>query len=465
MTVPYWVQDSVFYQIFPDRFANGDKSNDPPNVEPWGSQPTSWNFMGGDLRGIIQKLDYLLDLGVSAIYLNPIFQSPSNHRYNTSDYYRIDPKLGDMDDFQALLKVAHSNDMRVILDGVFNHCSRGFSAFNDILENQENSPYLDWFHITKFPVNAYGTGESEDYLGWWGNKSMPKFNTDNPNVRRYLLNVARYWIERGADGWRLDVPNEIDDDEFWREFRDIVKSVNYDAFLFGEIWRPDPRWVDGAHFDGLMNYPFREALIDLLNGNTIKVGEFAQRVEQLLGLYNRENVFAMYLPLSTHDTERLFTILRGNLDKVKLAYLFQFAYPGAPAVYYGDEVGMQGGKDPASRGAFPWEVSQQNEELHAWVRTLATLRKRSKVLRRGDYQRLFLDDRRGVYAFTRRLGSEIILIAMNTSPSRRTVRLPVAGLNWRDGQILHNILGKEEYLVSGDTLVISLSPWVGVWIG
>jgi cyclomaltodextrinase len=465
MTVPYWVQDAIFYQIFPDRFANGNLKNDPPNVQPWGSQPTTWNFMGGDLRGIIQKLDYLLDLGVSAIYLNPIFQSPSNHRYNTTDYFRIDPKLGTMDDFQALLKVAHSNDIRVILDGVFNHCGRGFFAFNDILENQENSPFVDWFHINRFPVKAYSPGESEDYVGWWGNRSLPKFNTDNPEVRRYLHGVARYWIEQGADGWRLDVPNEINDDKFWKEFREIVKSVNYDAYLVGEIWMPDPRWVDESHFDGLMNYPMRDALIELLNGKTIKVSEFAEKIEDLLSLYPRDNVYAMYLPLSTHDTERLLTILDGNLDKVKLAFLFQFAYPGAPAVYYGDEVGMQGEKDPASRGAFPWDIDQQNEELHAWVRTLASLRKRWKVLRRGDYQRLFVDDRRGIYAFTRSLGSETILIVMNASPSRRYLRLPITRLKWNDGRILHNLLGKEEYLVSGDTLLLSLSPWVGVWIG
>jgi len=169
---------------------------------------------------------YLLDLGVNAIYLNPIFLSSSNHRYNTTDYYQIDLKLGTMKDFKVLLDVAHRNQVRVILDGVFNHCGRGFFAFNDILENQASSPYKSWFHINRFPVNAYSPGDAKDYVAWWKFKSLPKLNTGNPRVRKYIFDVARYWIEQGIDGWRLDVPNEIDDDSFWAEFRRIVKETN-----------------------------------------------------------------------------------------------------------------------------------------------------------------------------------------------------------------------------------------------
>ena len=218
MSVPYWVQDAVFYQIFPDRFANGDPHNDPGYLEPWGAPPTQHGFQGGDLRGIINQLDYLIDLGVNALYLNPIFLANSTHRYNTVDYYRIDPRLGTMADFRALLDAAHTNHMRVVLDGVFNHCGRGFFAFNDLLENQAHSVYRDWYHVKRYPVDAYSPGDADSYLGWWGLKSLPKFNTSNPEVRKYLLGVARYWIDQGTDGWRLDVPNEIDDDNFWHEF-------------------------------------------------------------------------------------------------------------------------------------------------------------------------------------------------------------------------------------------------------
>lgn len=465
MTVPYWVQDAVFYQIFPDRFANGDPNNDPPNLQPWGSAPDLYGFQGGDLRGIIQKFDTLLDLGVNALYLNPIFLSPSNHRYNTIDYYTIDPKLGDLNDFRALLRVAHENKVRVILDGVFNHCSRGFFAFVDVLENGEHSPYRDWFHIRRFPVDAYSPGPAENYLGWWGHKSLPKFNTDHPRVRRYLLDVARYWIQQGADGWRLDVPNEIDDDSFWEEFRQVVKSVNRDAYLVGEIWNADPRWVGQKHFDGLMNYPLRDALLEFLNGTGMTAGTFGDQVEKLLQIYPRENAFAMYLTLGSHDTERLATVMEGNLNKIKLAFTFLFAFPGAPAVYYGDEVGLTGGKDPESRKAFPWDMEQWNLELRGWVQNLISNRKSSPAMRRGNYARVFADDRRRCFAFSRLLGDEKVLVVMNASPTLRHLRLPVANLGWRDGQILHNRLGREEYLVSGDHLLVTLFPWSGVWIG
>ena len=214
-SIPAWLTGAVFYQIFPDRFANGDVSNDPANVYSWSKLPSLYSYFGGDLSSIQRKLDYIQDLGVNAIYLNPIFQSAAPHRYHTTDYYRIDPKLGTMEDFHALLDEVHRRGMKLILDGVFNHCGRGFFAFNDLLENQEFSPYKDWFHVKHFPIDAFSPGEAVDYLAWWNIKSLPKFNTDNPEVRQYLLGVARYWIEQGIDGWRLDVPNEIDDDAFW----------------------------------------------------------------------------------------------------------------------------------------------------------------------------------------------------------------------------------------------------------
>jgi glycosidase len=464
MTVPYWVQDAIFYQIFPDRFANGDVRNDPPNVDAWGSKPTIWNFMGGDLRGVIQKFDYLLDLGITAIYFNPIFQATSNHRYNISDYYRIDPKLGDMKDFRALLEVAHRNDVRVILDGVFNHCGRGFFAFNDVLENREHSPYQDWFHIKGFPLYAYNPEKAPNYKTWWEFRSLPKFNTDHPAVRSFIFGVARYWIDQGADGWRLDVPNEIDDDTFWAEFRHVVKSVNREAYILGEIWDRDPRWVGEHHFDGLMNYPVRDALLRFLQGEST-ASDFAEQVEGLLDAYPREHVHAMFVPLGSHDTERVITLLDRDLAKVKMAFAFQFAYPGAPAIYYGDEVGICGGKDPDCRRAFPWDRAEQNETLRAWVKRLIALRKRLVSLRRGDYHPVFLDRKGHAYAFGRTLGDEAVLVVLNAGGSRRFLRLPVKALGWRDGRIVRDLLGVEEYIVSGDEVVVTLDPWSAAWIG
>jgi cyclomaltodextrinase len=461
MSVPYWVEDAVFYQIFPDRFANGDPINDLPGMEPWDSAPTSYGFKGGDLRGIIQNFDYLLDLGINAIYLNPIFQATSNHRYNAIDYFKIDPKLGTLHDFHSLLEVAHENDVKLILDGVFNHCGRGFFAFCDLLENQANSLYKDWFHVLDFPVDAYSPGDTEDYLSWWKFKSLPKFNTSNPPTRRYLLDVARYWIEQGADGWRLDVPNEIDDDAFWLEFRQIVKEANPEAYILGEIWEPNPRWVGDQHFDGLMNYPAREVIISFLTGK-MKASQFLERATKLLTIYPRENAFANFLPLGTHDTERIMTVLGNDLNKVKLAFLFQFAFPGAPSVFYGDEIGLDGGKDPECRKSFDWNSANWNNDLRSYVQRLIHLRKSQPALRRGNFTKLSSEDSRDCVAFARTLGQEKIIIAMNASATRKSVRLPVGELGLEDGLILHNQIGVGEFIVSGADLTIILPAATGV---
>ena len=463
MSVPAWVQDAIFYQIFPDRFANGDPANDPANVQPWGTLPTRRGFQGGDLRGIMQKLDYLADLGVNALYLNPIFLAHSNHRYDTADYYQIDHKLGTLKDFHALIETAHRQGIRVILDGVFNHCSRGFFAFSDLLENEADSPYLHWFHVSKFPLRAYEDGHARNYKAWWGIKSLPKFNTDTPAVRQYILNVARYWIEQGADGWRLDVPNEIDDDPFWAEFRQVVLKANPEAYLLGEIWEAGPRWANDTHFDGLMNYPVRTAVLQYLMGS-ITSAQFGTHVEKLLITYPRENVYAMYVPLGSHDTERALTFYEGDVQKLKLAMLFQFAYPGAPAIYYGDEIGLEGGKDPDCRRAFPWNEKQWNTELRSWVKTLVAVRKGSTALRQGSYQPLYLSESPATYAFARSAGTELVIIAMNASSTPVKLSIPVDGFGFTDGQVLKSLLDGQELRVEAGQVNITLKPFSGVYL-
>lgn len=462
MTTPYWVQDAIFYQIFPERFANGDPTNDPPNVQPWGAPPTGWGFQGGDLRGILQRFDYLLDLGINTLYLTPIFSATSNHRYNCRDYFQIDPKLGNLDDFHALVNAAHRNDVRIILDGVFNHCGRGFFAFVDAMENGEHSAYKDWFYIKRFPLDAYSGGDSQTYLNWWNHKSLPKLNSGNPQVRQYIFSVARYWIEQGADGWRLDVPNEIDDDGFWEEFRGVVKSTNRDAYLVGEIWDVNPRWANETHFDGLMNYPVREALIALLQGHE-NAAQFSGRIDGVLKAYARENVHAMYLPLGSHDTERIHSLLGNDTAKTKLAFLFQMAFPGAPAIYYGDEIGMEGGKDPDNRRAFPWHGDHWNNDLRQWVRMLISLRKRTASLRRGDYLQLVAKD--GLYAFARTLGEEKVVVALNASARTQHVEIPSATLNWGDGRVVQSLFNGQKFTVAEGKLKMELPSWSGIWVG
>jgi cyclomaltodextrinase len=461
MTVPGWVQDAIFYQIFPDRFADGDPTNDPPNLQAWGAPPTLHGFQGGDLRGVIQRFDYLLDLGVNALYLNPIFQATSNHRYNTTDYYRIDPRLGGEDDLRALLSLAHRHRVRVVLDGVFNHCGRGFFAFNDLLENEAHSPYRDWFHVRRFPLDAYGPGQAENYLAWWKVKSLPKFNTDNPEVRRYLLGVARHWVEQGIDGWRLDVPNEIDDDSFWAEFREQVKGANPEAYLVGEIWEADPRWVGPGHFDGLINYPLRRSLLALVADGSLKASEFGRQVDRLFQLYPREHMYAHYLTLGSHDTERVRTLCGGDLRKVRLMLLFIFCFPGAPGIYYGDEIGILGGKDPDCRRAFPWNEAAWDQELRNFVRHLVHLRRTMAVLRHGEYAPLLADDRTGIFAFARKKGRASAAVVLNTAGATHAATLSVDGLGWEDGEaVVDAVRGRTRWVTDG-FLRLRLGPYEG----
>ncbi|HKL88888.1 MAG TPA: glycoside hydrolase family 13 protein, partial [Salinibacter sp.] len=255
---PDWAKHAVFYQIFPDRFARSGQvpHQDDVPLKPWGAPPEEQGFQGGDLYGIVNNLDYLDDLGVTALYLNPIFASAANHRYHTYDYYEVDPLLGGNEALRELLDAAHARDIRVVLDGVFNHASRGFWPFHHVLENGPDSPYTDWFVIHDWPLRPYATEpDAHNYAAWAGLPALPEFNTDHPAVRDFLFGVAKHWIDFGIDGWRLDVPAEIDDPPFWREFRDVVKTANPEAYLVGEIWDEAPAWLEGDRFDALMNYP------------------------------------------------------------------------------------------------------------------------------------------------------------------------------------------------------------------
>jgi cyclomaltodextrinase / maltogenic alpha-amylase / neopullulanase len=459
MTVPAWVQDSIFYQIFPDRFCNGKPGNDPANVLPWDAAPTGNGFHGGDLQGIIDRMYYLIDLGINAIYLNPIFLSPSNHRYNIVDYYQVDPKLGTQAELLTLLDVAHRNNIKIILDGVFNHCGRGFFAFNDILENQSYSAYTNWFHVHKFPIEAYSPGDATTYTGWWKHKSLPKFNTNEPAVRKYIFDIARYWIEQGFDGWRLDVPNEIDDDPFWYEFRRIVKNVNKDAYLLGEIWDGNPRWVGERHFDGLMNYPFRTMIIDLLLQKQSPT-DFSAGIERWLKKYPLENVFAQYNLLGSHDTERVFTLMKGDVEKLKLAFLIQFTYPGTPALYYGDEVGISGGSDPDCRKTFPWNEELWNTSLRQWVRKLIWLRREKAALRRGELN--FIDcGNQACLAYCRKDQNDLVLICINPTEKRQTIRMKIGEIGIDTIKGVKSVFNQERISTNDGTLSLTLEPWTG----
>jgi cyclomaltodextrinase / maltogenic alpha-amylase / neopullulanase len=476
IVTPDWVRDAVFYQVFPDRFARSGRVDAPGPLEPWDEPPTVSGFKGGDLYGVVERLEYLQGLGVTAIYLNPIFASASNHRYHTYDYYAVDPLLGGDAALRELLDAAHARGMKVVLDGVFNHASRGFWPFNHVLECGLGSPYLDWFHVDRAalsagrPLRAYpdetlqqtiadnaGTQAHQTgaesiyslgYEAWWDLPALPKLNTDNPKVREYLLGVAEHWIRFGADGWRLDVAAEIDDDEFWREFRRRVKAVNPDAYIVAEIWYEDRRWLQGDQFDAYMNYPLLEAIISFCAGSHLdervieQHGElagnirpedgptFAARLAHVLAAYDPAINEVQLNLLGSHDTPRVLTMCGGDQAAVRLATLVQMTVAGAPCIYYGDEIGMEGEHDPGCRGAFPWNDPGRWDRDHlAYISAVIGLRHANPVLRRGAFRILAAEG--STIAYLRSAEDAALVVALNNGEEPSVVQLALPELEGR----------------------------------
>lgn len=439
---PDWVKNAVFYQIFPDRFCNGDTLNDPHDVCPWGSKPTAWSFCGGDLQGIIDRIPYLTELGVGALYLTPIVESSSNHKYDACDFLRVDSHFGTNELFRELAVRLHEAGIRIIVDVAFNHTGDDFWAFQDVVARGAHSRFKDWYHFHSFPVSQ----NPPNYDCWWGIAGMPKLNTGNPEVRGHLFHAARTWLELGADGFRLDVPNEIPH-EFWAEFRRQVKSINPDAYIVGEIWDDAASWLHGDQFDAVMNYPLRKAVHDFFFHRTLSAHAFDQALARLRIAHPTEAGEAMLNLMGSHDTERVLTMAGGDIDSLKLAVLFQFTYPGAPCVYYGDEVGLAGGKDPDCRGTFPWDERQQNRILLSWYKGLIAARNRYPVLRTGGFHTVAADDVRGLYVFLRtgregRDGHALVFINFGEAPRRVLFDLPGAGLPaYTEGTVTEAISG------------------------
>jgi cyclomaltodextrinase len=466
---PAWVRDAVFYQIFPDRFAASDRVAKPGPLEPWDSPPTIHGFKGGDLLGIAERLDHIASLGVTALYLTPIFQSASNHRYHTYDYFTVDPLLGGNDGLRELLDRAHARGMRVILDGVFNHTGRGFWAFHHVLEAGAGSPYRRWFHFDQealdrgLPVDAYpmarvragvgldqpvagglegGSSSSLAQLGyeaWWDLPALPKLNIAEPAVREHLWTVAEHWIRFGIDGWRLDVPAEIDDRPFWAEFRRRCRAANPEAYLVGEIWHVAPDWLTGDRFDGLMNYPLAEAIIGFAGGRSLNEpllrahheyggiqrldGQaFAAALTTVLTAYDPATTAVQLNLLGSHDTPRVLSLLGNDHDALQLAVLLQATLPGAPCVYYGDEIGMTGGMDPDSRRAFPWDEGRWDRSTLEVVRAAFALRGSEPALRSDELRIVATDG--AALAFKRGAGARRLAVAINADVEER--RLPLA---------------------------------------
>ncbi|WP_310549753.1 alpha-glycosidase [Paenibacillus glufosinatiresistens] len=427
---PAWVKDTVFYQIFPERFANGDPSLDPEGAEPWGAAPTPENFFGGDLQGVIDHLDHLSELGITGIYFTPIFAATTNHKYDTEDYLRVDPQFGDTETLKRLVGECHKRGIRVLLDAVFNHSGRTFAPFVDVLENGENSRYKDWFHVRSFPLEIEDDVPTYDTFAF--EPKMPKLNTQNPEVKKYLLEVAEYWIkEVGIDGWRLDVASEVSH-EFWRDFRRVVKQANPEAYILGEIWHESAPWLEGDQFDAVMNYPFTDAVIDFFVRGDLDAAGFANSIGRQFSRYSMQVNEAAFNLLDSHDTARLLTLCDGNKQKFKQAVAFQFTYMGAPCIYYGSEFGMDGGEDPGCRKCMVWEPELQDRDMFRFYQDLIRIRGNHEALRKGSIRFLEAAVKGSKLAYERRLGDEAILVLMNTGDCGQSFRLPVQEQEWEN---------------------------------
>lgn len=466
VVTPEWVKDAIFYQILPDTFARSDRVPKPGNLSAWDTLPSIHGYKGGDLLGVVEHLDYFVDLGINALYLCPIFQSASNHRYHTHDYYRVDPMLGGDAAFRALLDRAHDLGIRVVIDGVFNHASRGFFQFNDILENGANSAYADWFAIKDpgKPLNPYdrraiARGRAKwdtNYACWWDLPALPEFNTDNPEVRAFLLDVAAHWVSFGIDGWRLDVPECIDDEAFWQEFRRRVKAVCPETYIVGEIWHAAPKWLAGDRFDAIMNYVLSRAAQCFFGGAKldtrvepggfplapIRAEMFARQVDETIAQYSWPVTQVQLNLLGSHDTPRILSILGGDKDSLKLCWLFQMTMPGAPCIYYGDEVGMTSVpvKGYEGRATMSWDRQDWDHDMRDTLKRYAALRTAHPALRRGTFDSLYASDATNVYAYVRRSADETLVVVLNNGTEAYPLRVPVNG-TLAEGVRLEGLLG------------------------
>ncbi|WP_216827704.1 glycoside hydrolase family 13 protein [Alkalihalobacterium elongatum] len=437
---PAWVNNTVWYQIFPERFANGDRMIDPKGTLPWGStEPTTTNFFGGDFQGVIDHLDYLEDLGITGLYFTPIFKAYSNHKYDTIDYMEIDPQFGDKATFKKLVQRCHEKGIRVMLDAVFNHSGFYFHPFQDVLKNGGNSSYKDWFHLHGFPVKAE---EPANYDTFAFVPSMPKLNTENEEVRTYLLEIARYWIEEfDIDGWRLDVANEVDH-SFWREFRTTVKQAKPDAYILGEIWHDSMPWLQGDQFDAVMNYPLTTAITEYFAKDNMKTSQFANAVTAVNNLYQETVNNVQFNLLGSHDTPRILTISDNNKDKVKLQMLVQFTMAGTPCIYYGDEIGMTGEQDPGCRKCMVWDEKAQDQDMFTFTKKLIELRKQHDLLRTNQsFHFIEISDDDDIMIYRKNDEHQEIVVFINNNCKKKVVSIPTPYQNkqgknlWSDQKV------------------------------
>ncbi|PPA72359.1 glycoside hydrolase family 13 protein [Jeotgalibacillus proteolyticus] len=421
-TAPEWVKNTVWYQIFPERFANGDPSLNPESTVPWGSEePKVNNFFGGDLQGVIDHLDYLEDLGISGIYFTPIFKATSNHKYDTIDYFEIDEHFGDKELLKKLIAECKNRGIRVMLDAVFNHGGFYFPPFQDVLKRGKGSKYNEWFHLWEYPVE---TRPKPNYDTFGFEYKMPKFNTENPEVKNYLLEVGRYWArEFDIDAWRLDVANEVDQ-SFWREFRKEVKAINPDLYILGEIWHDAIPWLKGDQFDAVMNYPFTNNVLLLFAKKEITPKQFVENMTKVQHMYPKNINLVTFNLVGSHDTPRILTECGNDKQSLKQVFTLLLTYYGTPSIYYGDEIGLTGEQDPGCRKCMEWEEHNQDTDLRDFVKTLISLRKKEPLLaNEGSFIFLSPELSDKSFGYVHSNDTESIIVLFNTSDKKDKVKL------------------------------------------
>lgn len=425
-----WINDTVWYQIFPDRFCNSGENPLNNNAQPWpdaGTKVKDFDFYGGDIKGIISKLDYLKDLGITGIYTTPINQSDSNHKYDTNDYYKIDPHFGTNEDMKAFVRQAHKRGIRVMLDGVFNHCGHGFKQWQDVIKNGKASPYFDWFIINQWPFDdSKGSTNSKQgkYFTFAFSDRMPKLNTNNPDVIKYITDVCSYWVkEYDIDALRLDVSNETSH-LFNKELKNTMTSIKSDFYILGEIWHDSTAWLRGDEFDSVMNYPLQECISNFWLDEKTTRDEFEFAVNRCYTMYMRQTNDILFNMLDSHDTVRLITKLN-NIDKFYQQMAVLFTMPGTACIYYGTEVALEGGFDPDCRRCMPWKEIENGEykNITETIKSLISIRNKYKSARSGSITFTKHSKNPRVLSYTRNYRDEEIEIILNCSDKSEKVSL------------------------------------------
>ena len=427
INLPSWHTSSVVYQIFPDSFApqGGDWAHPCSTQEGVSARP-----FGGTLRALNGRLDYLTELGIDVIFLNPIFKAASYHKYDTIDHFAIDEQFGTEEDLVHLVRSAHGRGMRVVLDGVFSATGVDFFAFADLRQQGEASRYRAWYEVKDFPVRIE---TPPNYRTFGTCKALPKLNFADEEVCRYCCDVLTHWVRKAdIDGWRLDVADEIPH-SFWRRARRELNTVKSGVLLIGEVWYDSSTWLAADQLDSVMNYLFYTAVVGFFTGDRLTPSQFADRLGALVATYRRPTLPGLWNLLDSHDTARFLHETGGDEARFKAAVSFQFTFPGVPMIYYGDEVGMTGAHDPHCRGAMVWDTERQNLEIKNHYRKLIAARRKSAALRHGSFRVLHADDARGLFAFERALADETVQIFLNASSSPLVVKFDHDGEDLLEG--------------------------------